>query len=67
MKVKIKSGIKYILAKQSVFTSLVNSYLETLNRNRIFGAYIDITLCGTDSVTGDSHSLNNRMGVALKH
>ena len=67
MKVKIKSGIKYILAEQSVFARLVNSYLETLNRDRIFGTDIYIALCSADSVTGNSHSLDNGMRVALKH
>ena len=37
---------------------IVDSLLQTLNGNRILSTNVNITLGSTDSITGNSHSLN---------
>ena len=67
MKVKIKARIKDVFAEQTVFLCLVNSYLQTLNGNGIFGADINIALACTRCIAADCHCLNDAVRVALKN
>ncbi len=46
---------------------LADGGLQAGDRQRIFGAHVDVTLIGADRVAGDRHAFEHPMGIALEH
>ena len=65
--IKIKAGAEDVFTEQAVLTRLVDSNLQTLNGNRVLRTNIYATLGSADSIAGNRHSLNQRVGVALEN
>ncbi len=65
--VKIKAGVKDVLAQQAVLTGLLDGNLQALDRNGVLGTDVDVALVGADGVAGDGHGLQHAVGVALQH
>ncbi|MPM40239.1 hypothetical protein SDC9_86879 [bioreactor metagenome] len=55
-----------LVSKKSGLFSLRYGLLQALDRERVFGAAVDIALVGSDRVGADDHALEYRVGVALK-
>ena len=54
-----------VVAQQSGRRSLVDGHLQTLHRQRILGADVDVALRGPGGCAGDHHALQHGMGIAL--
>ncbi len=61
-----KLGLAHVGAEEARALGLADRGLQTLHRQRIFGAYIDVSLVGADGVGGDRHALEHAMGVGLQ-
>ena len=65
--VKIKAGTADGVAQEIFSFCLTDGQLEPLHSQRIFGPYINVTIAGTDRISGDDHSLQHSMGRAFKN
>ena len=54
-----------VVAQQSGRRSLVDGHLQTLHRQRILGADVDVALVRAGGCAGDHHALQHGMGIAL--
>ena len=66
MQIKVKARIKDVFAEHTVFFRLLDSNLKSCNGDRILRSDVNITLGSADCIACDSHSLDYRVGVALK-
>ncbi len=58
---------EYVFAQQAAFSCLFDSYFKSFNGYRIFSADINVSLFCTDSISCDSHSLDNCVRIALEN
>ncbi|MBA7587716.1 hypothetical protein ES708_29751 [subsurface metagenome] len=65
MEVEAEIGAEYFVAQESLVLGLLDGEQHSFYRQRVFGSDVDIALGGADSVGGDSHPLDNSMGVAF--
>ena len=64
--IEIKACAEDVLAEKSSFSCLLKSYGESVNGNRILCTNVNEALVCADSVSGDSHSLDDSVRVALE-
>ena len=62
-----KTRVQDVLAQQAVLLSLSDGHPEALDGQRVLGATVDIPLVRTDTIAGDDHALQYRMGISLQH
>jgi len=67
VEVEIEAGTENVLTEKTVFTSLVDSDLESLNCDRIFCTNVYPTFVSADRVSCDSHSFYYCMGVTFEN
>ena len=56
-----------MLAQQTILSCLLDGGVQTLYRNGVLCADIDITLIGTDGIACDGHGLQYHVGIALQN
>ena len=55
-----------VVSQKSDFLSLPDGDPESLDCDGVLGSYIEITVLGTDGVTGDDHSLDDCQRISLQ-
>ena len=64
--IEIEPGLHDVLAEEAVLMGLVEGDLQTLDRDRVLCADVDVTLVRADRVTGDGHGFEDHVGVAFQ-
>ena len=65
--IEVESGVKDVVAEQTIFLRLLDRDAETLDSDRIFGTDVDVTLVGADRVAGDRHGFENRVRITFQN
>ena len=59
-------GAKDVVAEESNLFHILNRALETADRDRVFGADIEVTFSGSERIACDHHALDDFEGVAFE-
>ena len=66
MAFKVKVGAEDVLAQQAVLLRLLNGDAQTLHRDGILRADIEVAVVGADGVACDDHALDDRQRVSFQ-